>query len=252
MAGPQRRPMTAARSPGSGCRAAGPSPSPPPSRACLRLQSGGARRIAALRRRRATAQRRPQCAAPQVPPRYSTRAQTRQPGAWGCRLCRALTVRNKCCPDRLDHVRWCPGGPDQGAFPQARSLQSNPSGAMSAGSNPAGDTAGGHLPGDTAGGTRHCRGHHCRGTTPDLALWWLTCANRLGVILGVCSQMPRDVALRRVPGICAAWPLVRQRHFVMGRVRRRVCAGSGCGGLGLGGAGASWTSAGCWWHAAAR
>ena len=38
--------------------------------------------------------------------------------------------------------------------------------------------------------------------------------------------------------------LVRQRHFVMGRVRWRVCAGSG-GGLGLGGGGASWTSAGC-------
>jgi SAM-dependent methyltransferase len=39
--------------------------------------------------------------------------------------------------------------------------------------------------------------------------------------------------------------LVRQRHFVMGRVRWRVCADSGFGGLGLGDAGASWTSAGC-------
>jgi SRSO17 transposase len=38
--------------------------------------------------------------------------------------------------------------------------------------------------------------------------------------------------------------LVRQRHFVMGRVRWRICAGSGCGGRGLGGAGARWTSAG--------
>jgi hypothetical protein len=39
-------------------------------------------------------------------------------------------------------------------------------------------------------------------------------------------------------------PLVRQRQFVMGRVRWRVCAGSGFGGLGLGSVGASWTSAG--------
>src|SRR5690348_9277472 len=43
----------------------------------------------------------------------------------------------------------------------------------------------------------------------------------------------------------AAQHLVLQRHFVMGRVRWRVCAGSGCGGLGLGGGGASGTSAGC-------
>jgi len=47
------------------------------------------------------------------------------------------------------------------------------------------------------------------------------------------------------------WSRVRQRHFVMGRVRLWVFAGSGYGGRGLGGVGASWTSAGSrWWRAA--
>ena len=203
MAGPRRRPMTAAPSPG------------------LRMSRSRTLAIAAsfTRSLASTVRRRPaHCRASSAtgdrtetaPMRGTTsaaavfqRAQTWQPGAWGCRLAALSPSVTSAVPvawTMSDGVRAARAG---ARFRRPGAYRVTLSGAVSAGSNP----AGGHLPGDTAGGTRHCRGTTAGGTTPDLALWRLTCANRLGVILGVCSQMPRDVALRRVPGIYGAWPL---------------------------------------------